>query len=270
MNWLQTLFSKRVYDANPLYKGEIADDYHILNTCEKEYTSMMDKLYRPPYNHEIDRAVFIRDNGSYFHIGVEAAIKDVLGDNSPYAHESTLFMGKTKIGRPIDFLHNYFSKKSPGLKIPDLKELLEKQKGHLDDILSRANASDALVSAPAVSFELPRVGGSDWDRVASEFEQGRHQGKIAIFSKDGLLSKIMEIDPQKVAHASGTGASGGAKSATAVPGGAGGGGNTAQHAAANNTAQKKTSPRMRVYAMVIAAVAVIGVGIALVWQKRDS
>jgi hypothetical protein len=122
---------------------------------------------------------------------MDGRVPDLLGKEHPHAYERPLSAsGIEKKGRAIPFVHGYFAPK--GTPIPDLQELIERQPKDLEEILRRANAGEVAVKADSVSFSRPRAKGTDWDRLATEFEQGKYPLKGATFSQEGTLLHRLE------------------------------------------------------------------------------
>jgi hypothetical protein len=189
--WRQHLNSKRIrgfdgsqgVDENHILTDETASDYQFT----KSIISRPGKtLHR--------RVAFIHDCGDRFYIGMDGSVPDVLGEAHPSAYERPLSgSGVERKGRAIAFVHGYFAPKD--ISIPDLKELIERQPKDLEEILRRANAGEAPVKADSVTFSRPRAKGTDWDRFASEFEQGKHSLRGATFTEDGTCFRMLEPPP---------------------------------------------------------------------------
>jgi hypothetical protein len=121
-----------------------------------------------------------------------------LGENHPDAYEIRTYRHRApEKGRAICFTHGYFAAKDT--PIPDIGELAREQPKHLEELLQRAHDESATArttEAEYASFSGSRAQGSDWDRVAKEFEAGKHKGCSATFTKDGTL--LRWIEPETV------------------------------------------------------------------------
>ena len=179
--WRQHLFSKRVRPATP---NEAVDGFHVL-TDEIKSDSHFTRVIRDrPRRAEKRRIAFIHDCGDRIYVGMDGRLPDVLGESHPHAYEiSRSRSGIEAKGRSITFIHGYFAPK--GTPIPDLGELIDRQPNDLAEILQRANGGEEQVKADSVIFSRPRKKGTEWDRIATEFEQGRRPLQGATFTEDG-------------------------------------------------------------------------------------
>lgn len=186
-SWLQHLFSKRVRDPQT---PQMVDGFHILTDEVGDDYRFTENIIRRPDRTEVRRVAFIHDCGDRFYIGMDGRVPDVLGENHPCAYERTIFKTGPSKGRKITFVHGYFAPK--GTPIPDLDDLIEQQPKHLGEILQRANAGETPVRIAPASFTRQRVRGTDWDRLATEFEKGAHRMRGATFTEDGKLFRMLD------------------------------------------------------------------------------
>jgi hypothetical protein len=179
LTWKQHLFSKRVRQPS----GRV-DGFHILTDETKGDAQFTDRILYRKGGTEAGHAAFIVDGGNRLYIGIAGQVPDVLGKDCPYAYELN------DKDRAITFVHGYFAPK--GTPIPDIDELLKKQPKHLEEILRRANGGEAPVIAESVHFDTSRSIGTDWNRMASEFEKGKRPNEGATFTKDGKLFRMLD------------------------------------------------------------------------------
>ena len=187
--WRQHLFSKRIRNCNGKRDGfhtltnENVDDYQFTKSVLSQESDFQGRTF-----------AFIQDCGDRFYIGLDGKVADILGKDSRYASEQAITrqgLEKEK-EREITFVHGYFAPKDT--PIPDLEELVRSQPNDLEAILRRAN-SDAErakadngaegIRAEPAEFNRPREKNTDWDRIATEFEQGQRQGQGMTFTVDG-------------------------------------------------------------------------------------
>jgi hypothetical protein len=187
--WTPHVLSKLVSHPDD---GDI-DEYHSLTQQRPGDHRLAEAIRRRPGVLEQPSIAFIQDAGDRLYIGMDGRVLDVLGQDHPAAYEIL----RTKKGpqklRPILFVHGYFAPKDGDVSIPDLNELIAQQHRQLDEILRRANDEGAVqgkpIAVPPVTFSATRAVGTEWDKYAREFERGKHPEKIAIFTKDGKLSR---------------------------------------------------------------------------------
>jgi hypothetical protein len=91
--------------------------------------------------------------------------------------------------------------------IPDIAELYERQPKDLKQILRLVNGGEEAIIADLVHFTTSRKQGTDWDRIAREFERDKHPGQGATFTSDGKLYRMLdasynetELYPTKISH----------------------------------------------------------------------
>jgi hypothetical protein len=191
--WHQHLFSKR--SRNP--EGQRVDAFHILTDKIEGVYHFTEEVLARRGQAEHPQIAFIQDCGDKFYIGLDGNVPSVLGKAFPYAYEVIQLRDGIRKGREITFVHGYFADKGRG--IPDLDELLEEQPKHLKVILERANLGESPVIAERVSYTRPRKSNTDWDRIATDFENDKYLMSGMTFTFDGKqflsLGKITKSKP---------------------------------------------------------------------------
>lgn len=177
-NWIQHLFSAKTRTAT----GGL-DGFHTLTNKTQSDFQFTDKILNRDGMTTERSAAFIIDCGDRWYIGADGTIGGTLGENHPHAHEQPIKGGVPEKGRRICFVHGYFAPKSE--KIPDLDELLARHPKDLEEILRRANSGEDNIIADKVKFTQPRKSGTDWDKIATEFENGTHKTEGMTFKKNG-------------------------------------------------------------------------------------
>lgn len=180
-DWIQHLFSKKIHNTTG-----VIDGFHTLTNETPNDFKYTDKTMK---RHGGSNTAFIVDCGDRWYIGTDGDIRTVLGENHPHAYEQAIRQGIPKKGRAISFVHGYFAPK--GEKIPDLEELIARQPKDLEEILRRANNGEDKIIADKVKFITPRKAGTDWDKIATEFENGTHSTEGMSFKLNG--EKFMPI-----------------------------------------------------------------------------
>jgi hypothetical protein len=201
--WRQHIFSKRVRNLAATFKGALVDEFHFL-TAEDEstYTPAM-RFHNRSSAHLCDFALFIGEEFDSIHFGVGGAVAEAMPD-SAYAHERTIRDGKEKIGREIMFVHCFSADQRSTTKIPSFEEILARCPEFLEPILRQANSGDNNIVPARVAFSRARPIDGVWNSFATDFERGKRNGEMAIFSRTGELVEVLvaEGSPSKDPDAS--------------------------------------------------------------------
>jgi hypothetical protein len=188
--WRQVLFSKRVTSAD----GITREGLQLLTEEKAGDVECIRRISEREGITEKRSVAFIHNDGHKLWVGVDGLVPELLGEDHPCAYEIQHFRTGPQKGRGIPFIHGYCAPKNE--KVPALEELVPKQRQDLDQILQQVNGEGAVASKPLrvspVTFSGPRVAGSAWESIASEFESGKHVGRTASFTTDGRLFRWLE------------------------------------------------------------------------------
>lgn len=179
------------------FGGEV-DGFHSITP--KPNASIRKYIKSIPRDKEKLR-LFICHDGVNWLVGSFGLTKDILGNDHAYSYERPIGAGGVEEkGRRISFTHGYILNK--GESIPSINELKSVLPKHLQDLLDRAHAGETDIVSN-VSLTSSRASGSDWDRIATEYEAGERAGKLSIFDGEKHLKDIV-VEEKKTSELSGT------------------------------------------------------------------
>ncbi|ATQ43126.1 hypothetical protein [Caulobacter mirabilis] len=174
--WQQTLFSKRTAIG-----GIAVDEYHTLTSGAGADWDAMSSIQRAGRAHG-EPTCFVAKLPNRLLVGVIGKVGDIFGNDSKFAYEAV--QGK----RPIHFTHIFGS--SEARVLPDLQELLAKQRSSFEELLERAHATPGKIDAPPMQLSPSARAGTDWAEFLTKPESRTHG---ALFSLDGKLLKRVEL-----------------------------------------------------------------------------
>lgn len=136
-------------------------------------------------------------------VEMSSIVRNLLGADHPFSKEllkDEATGAITPTGRRIQVNHVYGTE--GGKKFPDFEEFQRVQKADMLHILNEAHKGEVVptIDMPLREFAQPRKAGTEWDRVASEIEAGKHEGKAAVFNQDGKLVTWVELAQKEQAH----------------------------------------------------------------------
>lgn len=185
MSWGQAVLT--ALNRSPDLNSARNDEYHMLTigsvfdeTCLK-IGNKIKRMHNPV-------ALFIERDDNRLMVGYSDYVGNVLGERHSYAREFN-FGDTTGERRAIRFTHAYYNEASQA-KVPCHQEMLARQRGHLEHILTEAHAGREPVIMPATIFSKLPEKGSDWHRIAKEVEAGKCRG--GLFNLDGSLIERFE------------------------------------------------------------------------------
>ena len=196
--WSQTVFSAK--NRNLIPQSQMMDEYHILTSGVENVrpNEVLRELRHHSSRYPGSLMCFIKNCEHGLFVGLIGQNEDILGEEHEFSREAAVgrYSGK---GRKIAFNHAYHSDTSVASKIPDLKELRERQSADLLHVLTEAHAGREPVSMEPVMFNAARSVGTDWDRIATEVETGKCRG--GFFNADGKLLDRFENIADTVTNA---------------------------------------------------------------------
>lgn len=195
--WRQHLFSKLIRNPDADLGGAVVDDYTVLTRrAESDDQRHVRRVMKRASRGRLRSALFIQDCGDRLQIGVEGIVPEFLGEHCAYAFERPIRNGEERIGRPIRFVHSYFSSKRKTTKIPGLGEFLAAQRVALEHLLRQANA-EGVAKPEEVKFSQGPKAGTDWERLARQFLSGDRSIQLAVFDLDGKLHEVVKRREKK-------------------------------------------------------------------------
>ena len=195
--WRQHLFSKLIRNPDADLGGTVVDDYTVLTRpADSDDQRQVRRVMKRASRGRLRTALFIQDCGDRLQIGVEGLVPEFLGEDCPYAFERPMRNGEERVGRPIRFVHSYFSAKRKSAKIPALRDFLSAQRAQLELLLRQANA-EGVAKPEEVKFTQGPKTGTDWERLARQFLSDNRSVQLAVFDLDGKLHEVVKRREKK-------------------------------------------------------------------------